>query len=87
MRSVLEAIGRFCRPDKCKNLSDLIRFLASEDHIIIKSVLISSLSLGSYDEETPWPDDITLACKKTIEVVEKYARGQLEVVKNHVKID
>ena len=48
VRSVLEAVGRFCRPDKTSNLSEFISYLASEDGIAIKSVLINSLCHGSY---------------------------------------
>lgn len=81
VRSVLEAVGRFCRPDKTKNLTDFISFLAGEEGMSLKSVLINSLSHGSYYDETPPPDDITLACKETIEVVEKYAVGQLEIIR------
>ena len=82
IRSVLEAVGRFCRPDKSKSLAGFIGFLAAEEGITLKSVLINSLSHGSYYEETPPPDDLRLACEETIEVVKKYAVGQLEIVRN-----
>ena len=81
IRSVLEAVGRFCRPDKCQNLSDFVRFLASETDIGIKSILINSLSHGSYYEEVPPADDLRLASQETIRVVEKYAFGQLQIVR------
>lgn len=80
IRSILEAIGRFCRPDKSQDLQKFITFLAGEENIIIKSVLINSLSHGTYYEETPSPEDLKLACQETITVVEHYAVGQLEVV-------
>ena len=87
IRSVLEAVGRFCRPDKCNSLTEFIRFLASEEEgINLKSVLINSLSHGSYYEETPSPSDLRLACKETIEVVEKYAYGQLEIIRSSAKV-
>jgi wobble nucleotide-excising tRNase len=81
IRSVLEAIGRFCRPDKSASLSDFIQYLAGEDGIAVKSVLINSLSHGTYYEEAPPPDDLILACSETLIVVEKYAAGQLEILK------
>ena len=82
IRSVLEAVGRFCRPDRCSSLTEFIRFLAAEDKdISIKSVLINSLSHGSYFEEIPSPSDLRLACEETIGVVQKYACGQLEIIR------
>ena len=84
IRSVLEAVGRFCRPDKSRSLGDFVDFLAGEAGLSLKSVLINSLSHGSYYEETPAPDDLRLACEETIEVVKKFAVGQLEIVRNLV---
>ena len=81
IRCVLEAIGRFCRPDKSESLSIFIQHLASEDNIAVKSILINSLSHGTYYEETPPPDDLRLACTETLFVVEKYAAGHLEILK------
>ena len=66
IRSVLEAIGRFCRPDKSGSLTDFIKHLAGEEDITIKSVLINSLCHGTYYDETPPPDDLVLACKETL---------------------
>jgi len=83
IRSVLEAIGRFCRPDKSKDLSSFITFLAGEEGMEIKSVMINNLSHGTFYDETPSPDDIRNACKETIEVVRKYAAGQLELIGNN----
>ena len=82
IRSVLEAVGRFCRPDKCKSLTEFVNFLAGEDGFRLKSVLINSVSHGSYYEEAPTPEDLRLACEETVKVVEKYAIGQLKVVRN-----
>lgn len=81
IRSVLEAVGRFCRPDKT-SLTDFISFLAGEEGISLKSVLINSLSHGSYYEETPSPDDLRLACEETMKVVTKYAEGQVEIIRS-----
>lgn len=81
IRSVLEAIGRFCRPDKSDSLSNFVTFLAAEEGITLKSVLINSLSHGSFYEETPSPADLIMACQETIKVVERFAKGQLELAK------
>lgn len=82
IRSVLEAVGRFCRPDKSKSLSTFVQYLAGDEGITVKSVLINSLCHGTYYEETPLPDDLILACKETIVVVERFAVGQLEIIKS-----
>lgn len=84
IRSVLEAVGRFCRPDKSKQLGHFIEFLAGEAGITIRSVMINSLSHGSYYEEVPPPDDLRLACQETLDVVQKFAVGQLEIVRQIV---
>lgn len=81
IRSVLEAVGRFCRPDKSDQLMNFIGFLAGEEGITLKSVLINNLSHGSYYDETPTVDDLRLACEETIEVVKKYAAGQIELIR------
>jgi len=81
VRSVLEAIGRFCRPDKSDSLTDFVKHLAGEEGMTLKSVLINSLCHGTYYDETPPPDDLVLACKETLVVVERYALGQLELIK------
>jgi wobble nucleotide-excising tRNase len=81
IRQVLEAVGRFCRPDKSHDLSNFITFLAGDQGFQIKSVLINSLSHGTYYDETPSPDDLKLACGETIAVVERFAIGQLELLK------
>lgn len=81
IRCVLEAVGRFCHPDKCDSLSNYISYLAGEEGFEIKSVLINNLSHGTYYDETPSPDELRDACTETIRIVEKYAKGQLEVVR------
>lgn len=81
VRSVLEAIGRFCRPDKSESLSTFVQHLAGDEGIAVKSVLINSLCHGTYYEETPVPGDLKLACEETITVVDRFAVGQLELIK------
>jgi wobble nucleotide-excising tRNase len=81
IRSVLEAVGRFCRPDKSKDLATFISYLTSECDFSVKSVLINSMSHGTYYDEVPSPDDLKLACSETIEMVEKFAAGQIELLK------
>ncbi|GGG11717.1 hypothetical protein GCM10010924_45990 [Rhizobium wenxiniae] len=81
IRCVLEAVGRFCHPDKCDSLSNYISYLAGEEGFEIKSVLINNLSHGTYYDETPSPDELKDACDETIRIVEKYAKGQLEVAR------
>jgi wobble nucleotide-excising tRNase len=81
IRCVLEAVGRFCHPDKCDSLSNYISYLAGEEGFEIKSVLINNLSHGTYYDETPSPDELRDACSEAIRIVERYAKGQLEVVR------
>ncbi len=82
IRSVLEAVGRFCRPDKSTSLSEFVQHLAGEEGISVKSVLINSLCHGTYYEETLPPDDLKLACEETLAVVERFAAGQLEILRS-----
>lgn len=81
IRCVLEAVGRFCHPDKCDSLSNYISYLVGEEGFEIKSVLINNLSHGTYYDETPSPDELRDACTEAIRIVERYAKGQLEVVR------
>ncbi|SHG32727.1 Wobble nucleotide-excising tRNase [Kaistia soli DSM 19436] len=81
IRSVLEAVGRFCHPDKCGQLSEYVGFLAGEEGVIIKSVLINNLSHGTYYEDTPSPEEIREACGEAIAIVERYAKGQVELIR------
>ncbi|MFA5593230.1 MAG: AAA family ATPase [Micavibrio sp.] len=82
IRSVLEAIGRFCRPDKSQSLENFIAYLAGEEGFSIKSIMVNSLCHGTYYDEMPSPDDLKLACKETITVVERFAGGQIEIIKS-----
>ena len=81
IRSVLEAVGRFCRPDKTQSVQEFITFLAGEDGFKIRGILIQSMCHGSYYDETPTPEDISLACKEAMKVVERYAKGHIELLK------
>src|SRR3546814_19449625 len=76
VRCVLEAIGRFCHPDKCDSLSNFVTFLAEDGGFAIKSVLINNLSHGTYYDEMPSPDELREACSEAILMVERYAGGQ-----------
>ncbi len=90
IRQVLEAIGRFCRPDKSHSLQSFVTFLAGDEDFQIKSgglqiksvLLLHSLSHGTYDDETPPPENLRRACEEAITVVEYFAPGQLELIKN-----
>jgi hypothetical protein len=81
IRSVLEAVGRFCRPDKADSLTNFLSHLAGEGRFMLKSTMINSLCHGTYYDETPPPDDIVMACKETIDVVTHFAPGQLELIR------
>ena len=80
IRAVVEGIWRFCRPD----LSDFGKFLAfliSEHNMEIKSVLINDLSHGGKFADYPHDEqDVRRAGKEAIEVVERFAAGQLRTV-------
>lgn len=80
IRSVLEAVGRFCRPDKANSVQEFISFLAGENNLVLQSVLIQSLSHGTYYDETPTPAGIKQACIETITVVNAYAEGQIAIL-------
>ena len=78
IRSVIEGIWRFCRPD-FSNMEEFIGYLIAEHEIEIKSVMINDLSHGGkaadplHDEE-----DIKQAAVDAIAVVEEFAEGQLK---------
>lgn len=78
IRSVIEGIWKFCRPD-FSNLEEFIGYLIGEHEIEIKSVMINDLSHGGkvadslHDEE-----DIKQAAADAIAVVRQFAEGQLK---------
>ncbi len=71
----------FLPSHKCDSLSNYISYLAGEEGFEIKSALINNLSHGTYYDETPSSDELKDACDETIRIVEKYAKGQLEVAR------
>lgn len=82
IRSVLEAVGRFCRPDKSESLEVFVSYLAGEEGFSIKSIMINSLCHGTYYDEAPTDDDLKLACQEALSVVEKYASGQIAIIQS-----
>ena len=78
IRSVVEGIWKFCRPD-FPHLEQFLGHLIGEHKIEIKSVMINDLSHGGkvgellHDEE-----DIKQAAVDTIAVVGQFAEGQLK---------
>lgn len=77
IRSVMESMWRFCRPD-INDFGDFCVFLTDTCEIDIKSVLINDLSHGGkFDEPLHKADDIIEASKEAITVIEKFAGGQI----------
>ena len=78
IRSVLEGIWKFCRPD-LTNLETFLQHLMRDYEIEIKSVMLNDLSHGGkvadplHDSE-----DVKLAAIDAIAVVEKFAEGQVK---------
>ena len=78
IRSVVESMWKFCRPD-LQNFESFVRFLISDHNIEIKSVLINDLCHGGKFSDPPHNDeDIREAAKEAIAVVRKFAEGQIE---------
>ena len=75
IRSVLEAIQRFCHPDK--NLIDFFGYIVQEKGLNIKSTLINNFSHGHYGDETPTPDDLKQACKEAVKIALEFIPGQV----------
>lgn len=80
-RSTVEAIGKFCQPDKYTNLDNFIRYLAREKGIIIKSVILNWHSHGN-PESVLVPDQLKRACEEALEVVKHYTPGQFEMLRS-----
>ena len=78
IRSVIEGIWKFCRPD-LSNLEEYLAYLIGEHKIEIRSVMINDLSHGGkvadvlHDEQ-----DIKQAAAEAVAVVNKFADGQLK---------
>ena len=78
IRSVVESMWKFCRPDLQK-FEDFVRFLITDHNIEIKSVLINDLCHGGKFSDPPHnEEDIREAAKEAIAVVRKFAKGQIE---------
>ena len=78
IRSVIEGIWKFCRPD-FSNLEEFLAYLIGEHGMEMKSVMINDLSHGGkvadvlHDEQ-----DIKQAATEAVAVVSKFAEGQLK---------
>lgn len=78
IRSVVESMWKFCRPDLDK-FETFCELLISDYEIELKSVLMNDLSHGGkFDDPPPKADDIVEASKEAIAVVERFAGGQLK---------
>ncbi|MFK7945940.1 MAG: AAA family ATPase [Paracoccaceae bacterium] len=77
IRTVIEGMWRFCRPD-LDNLDLFLKFLQETFEISTRSVLINTLSHGGhFSGDSPLREDIVKAAKEAVEIVEKLAPGQL----------
>ena len=70
-----------CRPDKSKDLAAFVQHVTGDCGFAVKSIPINSMSHGTYYDEVPSPDDLKLACAETLEIVERFAAGQIELLK------
>ncbi len=78
IRSVIEGIWKFCRPD-FSNLEEFLGYLIGEYEIEIKSVLINDLSHGGkVDDPLHVEEDIKQAAVDAIAIVRQFAEGQLK---------
>jgi wobble nucleotide-excising tRNase len=77
IRSVLEGIWRFSRPD-FDQLEKFVACLNDEHDLQIRSVLINDLSHGGkLYVESPLEADIVTAAKEVVEIVRVFAKGQV----------
>ncbi len=77
IRSVIESIGKFVEPDK-KQFGDFVKLILDDHGIEIKSTLIQDLCHGGKIDDVPHvEEDLVIAAKEAIEIVRKYAPGQL----------
>jgi FtsZ-binding cell division protein ZapB len=77
VRSVIEGMWKFCRPD-LTDFQGFVGFLIDEHQIEVRSVLINQFSHSSGLDMLPDSEDIRLAAREAISVVEKFAPGQLK---------
>lgn len=83
IRSVIETVGRFCWPNPDDSFASFIDHFSSDaEGLEFHSLLILSMCHGSMYHETPTRDDIVSACEETLQIVEKYAKGQLILLKS-----
>lgn len=77
IRSVIEGIWKFCRPD-FPNLEKFLGHLIDVHEIEIKSVMINDLSHGRVVDLLHDEEDIKQAAEDAIAVVKQFAEGQLK---------
>ena len=80
IRSVLEAIQKFCHPDK--DLKIFLEDIAEANKININSTLINTLSHGLYDGTMPPQDDLKKVCKDVKKIAEIFIPGQVNQIKD-----
>jgi len=77
IRSVVEGMWKFCRPD-LTDFDGFLRYLIEQYGIEIKSVLINHFSHHTGFDMLPDSEDIRLACSEALNVVNILAPGQLK---------
>lgn len=79
VRSVLDAIHRFCFPDR--NLNMFCGYVGQEKGIKIKSVLINHFSHGrAYEAIMATPSDLKQACEEIVDVARIFIPGQVQLI-------
>lgn len=76
MRSVLEAVWRFCLPNK-KNSQIFLAHCAEKIGVEVNSILNNTGSHGTFESFTPDLKELKNACERTLEIVRHFAPGQL----------
>ena len=78
IRSVVESMWKFCRPD-LNNFASFLSFLINECGLELKSVLLHDLSHGGkFDDPPHKAEEIIEAAQEALAVVEHFAPGQLK---------
>lgn len=78
IRSVVEGMWKFCRPD-LNDFGSFLSFLINECDLELKSVLLHDLSHGGkFDDPPHKAEDIVEAAQDAIAVVQHFAPGQLQ---------
>jgi len=79
IRSVIEGMWKFCRPD-IQDFEAFVKFLIADHEIEIKSVLLNDLCHGGKFSDPPHQEaEIIEAAVEALRVVEKFAAGQLKL--------